>query len=398
MKKTLIKNVQVTDHRGSKLADVLIEGKTIKEIGQDLKADENTLVIDGTDKVLMPSFVDLHVHFRDPGLTYKEDIESGSRAALKGGYTICYAMANTKPVCDNMEVHDYVINKSKDLDLIDLYQIIAVTKNLEGKELTDFGSFGPEVKFLSDDGKGILSNHIMYQACLEAKKHGLGIMVHGEDPEISPYNYRLAEDIITLRDTYLSKETGARIHFSHVSTAGSVDIIRKGKAEGANITCETSPHHLYFAGGGYRVNPPIREEADVKALIEGIKDGTVDCIATDHAPHSKEDKEKGAPGMVGLETAFSTVYTVLVESGEISLEKLSEIMAYKPGKILDLDHGQIDQGALADLVLVDLNKEYVVEEGDLVSKSKNSPFIGEKLKGQVVMTFRQGRIMYGGTN
>lgn len=394
--KFLIKNAKLTDHRGSKLADLLIEDGIIKKISDHISVDGDVKVIDGTGKVLMPSFVDLHVHFRDPGYTYKEDIESGSKAALKGGYTRCYAMANTKPVCDNMEVYNYIIDKSKDLDLIDLYQNIAVTKNLEGKELTDFGSFGPDVKFISDDGKGILSNHVMNQACLEAKKHNIGIMVHGEDPEISPYDYRLAEDIITLRDSYLSKITGAKIHFSHVSTRGSVDIIRDYKVQGANISCETTPHHIYLAGGNFRVNPPIREEADNKALIDGLKDGTIDCISTDHAPHSAEDKAKGAPGMVGLETAFATSYTALVEPGHLSLEKLSEVMAYNPAKILGLDHGEIKEGARADLVLVDCDQEYIVNEADIVSKSKNSPFIGRKLKGKVLMTFRKGKLMYGG--
>ena len=396
--KFLIKNVQLTDHRGSKVSDLLIEDEVIKKISENLSADGDVKVIDGTGKVLMPSFVDLHVHFRDPGYTYKEDIESGSRAALKGGYTICYAMANTKPVCDNMEVYNYIIEKSKDLDLIDLYQNIAVTKNLEGKVLTDFESFGPDVKFISDDGRGILSNHVMNQACLEAKKHNIGIMVHGEDPEISPYDYRLAEDIITLRDSYLSKITGAKIHFSHVSTRGSVEIIRDYKAQGANITCETTPHHIYLAGEDFRVNPPIREKADNEALIEGLKDGTIDCISTDHAPHSKEDKEKGAPGMVGLETAFATSYTALVDPGHLGLERLSQVMAYNPAKILGINHGEIKEGARADLVLVDCEEEYIVSQADIVSKSKNSPLIGRKLKGRVLMTFRKGRLMYGGKN
>lgn len=395
MKKILIKNIQITDYRGSKIGDVLIEDNSIKKIDSVIE-DKEAEIIEGVNKVLMPSFIDLHAHFRDPGFTYKEDLETGARAALKGGYTVVYTMGNTKPVCDNMNVHDYIIDKSQKLDLIDQYQIVTVTKCLEGKKLTDFSSFDNRVKFISDDGKGILSNHMMYQACIEAKKHNIGIMVHAEDPKISLYDYRVAEDLITIRDIYLSKITACKIHFSHVSTEGSIEAIRCGKKEGVNITCETTPHHVFFADINYRVNPPIRTEKDRKAVIQGIKDGTVDAIATDHAPHSKEDKLKGSPGMIGIETAFSTCYTALVASGEISLEKLSEIMSYKPGQILGLDHGVIEIGKKANLVIVNPNTEIEIKEEDMVSKSKNTPLLGHKLKGEVEMTIRNGKIMFGG--
>lgn len=394
MSKILIKNIQVTDHRGSYISDVLIEGNLIAKIDKNID-EENAQIINGENKVLMPSFVDLHAHFRDPGYTYKEDIESGSKAALKGGYTVVYTMGNTNPICDNMEVYKSIIQKSKDLDLIDLYQIISVTKSLEGKELTDFSTFDENIKFVSDDGKGILSNHMMYQACLEAKKNNIGIMVHAEDPEISPYDYRVAEDIITKRDIYLSEITGCKIHFSHVSTKGSIEAIREAKNKGLNVTCETTPHHIYLSNNDYRVNPPIRTKEDNLAIIEGIKDGTVDAISTDHAPHSKEDKEKRAPGMIGLETSFSVSFTSLVETGEITIEKLSEIMSYNPAKILGLDHGEIEINKKANLVILDLNEEYEFTEEDIISKSKNTPFIGEKLKGKVLITIRNGKILYG---
>lgn len=385
----LIKNIQITDYRGSQISDVLIENERIKKIGPSLEGADT--IIDGMGKVLMPSFIDLHAHFRDPGLTYKEDIETGSMAALKGGYTHVFAMANTKPVCDNRETYDYIINKSKDLDLIDLYQNYAVTKGLEGRQLSNFDEI-KGLKFISDDGKGILSNHMMYQACLKAKEKGVGIMVHAEDPEISPYDYRIAEDIITLRDIYLSKITGCNIHFSHVSTKGSTDLIRKGKAEGANITSETTPHHLYFSDMDYRVNPPIRTGNDVDELVKGLLDGTIDAISTDHAPHSKEDKEKGSPGMIGLETAFSALYTSLISNKKLTLEDLSRVMSYNPGNILKIDHGKIEEEQVANLVIVNLDTKWEVKKDDFASKSKNSPFIGQVLEGRVEATIRKGKI------
>lgn len=393
--KILIKNTEMVDHENIQKGDLLIENNIIQQIGKNINENVD-ITIDGSNKTVLPSFIDLHAHFREPGFTYKEDIESGSKAALKGGYTVVYTMGNTNPVCDNNEVYEEIINKSNKLDLIDLYQVISVTKSLKGEKLTDFESFGENVKFLSDDGKGILSNHMMFQACKEAKKHNIGIMVHGEDEEISPYDYRTAEDIITIRDIYLSKITGCKIHFSHVSTKGSIEVIREGKNQGANITCEVTPHHIYFSDLDYRVNPPIREEEDIKEIIKGIKDKTVDAISTDHAPHSKEDKEKGSPGMIGLETAFSAVYTALVDTKEISLQKLSELMSYNPGKILEIDHGEIKEGALANLVIVDLNEKYILNEEDIVSKSKNTPFLGKTLKGKVKITIRNGKIMFGG--
>lgn len=393
--KILIKNTEMVDHENIQKGDLLIENNIIQQIGKNINENVD-ITIDGSNKTVLPSFIDLHAHFREPGFTYKEDIESGSKAALKGGYTVVYTMGNTNPVCDNNEVYEEIINKSNKLDLIDLYQVISVTKSLKGEKLTDFESFGENVKFLSDDGKGILSNHMMFQACKEAKKHNIGIMVHGEDEEISPYDYRTAEDIITIRDIYLSKITGCKIHFSHVSTKGSIEVIREGKKQGANITCEVTPHHIYFSDLDYRVNPPIREEEDIKEIIKGIKDKTVDAISTDHAPHSKEDKEKGSPGMIGLETAFSAVYTALVDTKEISLQKLSELMSYNPGKILEIDHGEIKEGALANLVIVDLSEKYILNEEDIVSKSKNTPFLGKTLKGKVKTTIRNGKIMFGG--
>lgn len=390
----IIKNASLVDYRGTRQEDICIRQGKIHSIGHKLVTEKGEEVLDAQGLVLMPSFVDLHVHFREPGYEYKEDIESGSRAAVKGGYTFCNAMANTNPVVDNNKIHQQIISKADDIGLIDLYQVMTVTKGMEGKDLIDFENLPPRARFLSDDGKGILSNDIMYKACIEAKNHGVGIMVHAEDPDISPYDYRVAEDIITIRDIYLAKASGARIHFSHVSTYDSLEAIRIAKEAGIAISCEVTPHHIALANLDYRVNPPIRKDYDRKKVIESIIDGTIDAIATDHAPHSKEDKLKGAPGSIGLETAFSVCFTELVETGLIGLEDLSKLMSYNPSKILGINHGLIEIGSRADLVLVDIDQTSKINEAYLESKSKNSIFMEQEYKGRVMMTLRKGVIVY----
>lgn len=400
--KTLLHNCMICDHNGMQRADLLIEDERISQIGenllQKLENEQIDHIYDLKGKTVMPSFVDLHVHFRDPGFTYKEDLQTGSKAALKGGFTAVNAMANTKPVCDNPEIYNDIMTRAKELDLIDFFQVSALTKNLEGKELVDVKSFPKSLKFVSDDGKDLLTNHMMYEAMKYMADKNIGIMIHAEESEISPYDYRVAEDLITIRDIYLSKRTGAKIHFCHVSTVDSIDAIRRAKKENLKVTCEITPHHIFFTDLDYRVNPPIRKKEDLNALIRAVQDGTVDAIATDHAPHSHEDKCHGAPGMIGLETAFSVCYTQLVKPSHISLPKLSEIMSRRPALILGLDHGEIKEDNRADLVVVDLEKSYTVDESCFSSKSKNSPYIGYELFAQVVMTMRKGKIMYGGLN
>lgn len=392
----LLKNGILVDHRGIQKKDLLIKDGKIKEISNKIEICEVTEELDCSEKYILPSFVDLHVHMREPGYEYKEDLESGARAALRGGYTFINAMANTKPVCDSDEVHQFIVKKSRALDLVDLNQIVTLTKNLEGKELVNPNDFTEKPKFLSDDGRDLLSNDLMYKAMKNAYENEYGIMIHAEESVISKYDYRVAEDLVTIRDLYLAKQTGARVHFSHVSTIDSLEAIRLSKKRGVKVTCEVTPHHIFFSNYDYRVNPPIREEKDRLAVIQAIIDGTVDAIATDHAPHSSEDKEKGAPGMIGLETSFPVCYTSLVKNNHIDISKLSKIMSYNPANILGIEHGEIKEDIKANLVITDLETSYTINKDMFKSKSSNSPFIGKEVYGKVLVTIRNGKILYRG--
>ncbi|MBD7915507.1 dihydroorotase [Clostridium sp. Sa3CUN1] len=393
----LIKNARVIDSLQDFNGDIYIENGLIKEVGLNLnKEDIETIDVKGS--VVMPSFIDTHAHFREPGLTYKEDIETGSRAALRGGYTGVCLMANTQPICSSKEVLEKVREREKELKLVDLHQCVSVTKGFNGKDISHLDNFidDKRLKAISDDGVGVMDSEIMYSAMLKAKEHGWVIMSHAEDKGFSEFDMRIAENIMTLRDLYLAKETGARLHMCHVSTKEAIEYIRDAKKSFSNITCEVTPHHICLTKdiNDYRVNPPIREKEDVNEVIKAIKDGVVDCIGTDHAPHTKEDKEKGSPGMVGLETAFPICYTSLVKSGEITLNKLSEIMSRNGAKILGMNKGIISPGMDGDLVILDLDKKIVINSEDFHSKAKNTPFEGMEFYGEVQMTIKSGRILY----
>lgn len=393
----LIKNARIVDYSQDFIGDIYIENGKIKEVGLDINIEEVDL-IDAKGLTLMPSFIDTHAHFREPGLTYKEDIESGSKAALRGGYTGVCLMANTKPICSSKEILEEVRNREEELNLIDLHQCISVTKGFNGKDISHLDDFSNDnkVKAISDDGVGVMDSDVMYKAMLKAKKYDWIIMSHAEDHKFSHIDMRIAENIMTLRDIYLAKETGARLHMCHVSTKEAVGYIREAKKQFNNITCEVTPHHIYLTKdiSNYRVNPPIREKDDASEIINAIKDGIIDCIGTDHAPHTKEDKEKGAPGMVGIETSFSICYTRLVKSGAITLNKLSEIMSTNGANILGMNKGRITPGVEGDIVLLDLDKNIVVNSSDFHSKGKNTPFEGMEFYGEVQMTIKEGRILY----
>ena len=393
----LIKNANIIDAYENFNGDILIIDGKISEIGKEINKTE-VETIDAKGLTLMPAFIDTHAHFREPGLTHKEDIESGSKAAAKGGYTGVCLMGNTNPICSSREVIEYVRNRAKEVGLVDIHQCVSITENFGGKSIEHLNAFEDdrELVAITDDGVGVMDSSIMMKAMEKAKENNWIVMSHAEDKTFSKIDMRIAEDLMTIRDLYLAKVTKARLHMAHVSTIESITAIRRAKKEGANVTCEVTPHHIGLTTeeSNYRVNPPIREKDDVKAIIEGIKDGTVDCIGTDHAPHTQEDKEKGAPGMVGLETAFSICYTELVKKYGITINKLSELMSRNPANILGMNKGSITIGKDGDLVLVDLNKEVIIDKDKFVSKGKNTPFHGRKYFGEVVMTIKAGKVIY----
>lgn len=392
----IIKGARIVDHKSDFVGDILMRDGIIAELAMEI--NKPVEAIDGRGYVLMPSFVDLHAHFRDPGLTYKEDIETGSKAAVRGGYTTVNLMANTNPICSSMDTVNYVRDKAKQFGLADLNQLISITKNFSGKDISHLDELKPEDKdgviFLSDDGKGVSDSKVMMNAMTKARELGLTIISHAESPEFSSVDMRLAENTMTWRDITLAEYTGCRLHLAHVSTKEAMRYVIESKDRGSNISCEVTPHHLALVDETYRVNPPIRSKEDVDFLVYAIQRGYVDCIATDHAPHSEEDKKKGAPGISGIETSFSICYTSLVKNGLINLNKLSELMSKRPAELMKKNRGRIEIGCEADLVLVDIDKEYEIDSNKFESKGKNTPFNGRKVFGEILYTFRAGNIVY----
>lgn len=388
----LIKRARIVDYCQDFIGDVYINKGIINKIGVNLH--ENCSQINGEGLVLMPSFVDLHVHFREPGFVYKEDIESGSRAAVKGGYTMVNLMANTKPVCSNMNVVNYVLNRAKQIGILDVHQCVSITDNFEGRDTSHLDKLNGTVKIISEDGKDVVDSGVMLQAMVKAKKFRKTVMCHSEDHSLSNINMRLAENIMTWRNIKLSEFTGCSVHIAHVSTKEAMGYIIESKIKGGNITCEVTPHHIILYGNEYKVNPPIRAENDRNFLIKALKDGWVDTISTDHAPHTVEDKRRGAPGISGIETAFSLCYTNLVKNGHITLKKLSQLMSKNPADILDVKKGRISLGYDGDLVLIDLNKNYEIKSDEFLSKGKNTPFEGYRVFGDVVKTIKSGNIVF----
>jgi dihydroorotase len=394
----LIKNARIIDITQDFVGDIYIKDGLIEEIGKEIDKD-NIEVLDCMGKVLMPAFIDTHAHFRDPGLTWKEDIETGSEAALRGGYTGVCLMANTKPICSSKETLEYVRNKSKELNLIDIHQCLSITKDFDGVTLNHLEELSgdKEIKAISDDGVGVVNSNTMLEAMKIAKRNNWVIMSHAESPEFSKVDMRIAENMMTIRDVELAKLSGARLHMCHVSTKEAVKCIIDGKMGGANITMEITPHHIGLTRdvNDYRVNPPIREKEDVEAIIEAIKLGMVDTIGTDHAPHTAEEKKNGSPGMVGLETAFSICYTKLVKGNGISLNKLSELMSYNPAKLLEMNKGKISIGSDGDFAIVDINKKVKINPEEFASKGRNTPFSGMEFYGEVIVTIKGGEVKYG---
>lgn len=390
----LIKNARAVDCAGGFEGDLRIEDGVIRQAGQGLVPHKDEEVLDARGLWLLPAFVDLHCHFRDPGYTYKETLETGSRAAAKGGYTFVNLMANTKPVCSSARQAAEVQRRMGEIGLCGANQVISVTKDFSGDDLSHLDELPDGVRIICEDGKGVQSADVMARAMQKAAERGWIIQSHAEDMQISPYDYRLAENLETARNIQLAEYYGAWLHLTHVSTKESMGDIIAAKLRGAMVTCDVTPHHLWFSEQDYRVNPPIREPEDVRFLLQAIADGYVDCIATDHAPHTAEDKKNGAPGMVGLETAFSVCYTRLVQEGGLPLETLSRLLSFNPASILGLHKGRLLPGWDGDVVLADLHKTYRIDPAAFESMGRNTPFAGVTLCGKIMATLKGGHITY----
>ena len=389
----LIRNAKDT---AGKPIEVWLRGDKIAAIGQGLVVPEGEDVLDAKGRTILPAFIDTHCHWRTPGFEYKEDIATGSAAAAAGGYTFVNLMPNTKPVCSTPEIAHAVEAEAKRIGLCDANQTVSITRDFDGKTIDHLLTLPEDIKFITEDGNGVMNNAVMARVFAIATEHGLTVMSHAEDREISPWDYRLAENIETVRNCHLAEYYGTRLHMCHVSTRGAIEAIQMAKLRGAPVTCEVTPHHLWFTNDtcDYRVNPPIRTADDVQALIDAIRSGVVDAIATDHAPHSEEDKLKGMAGMVGSETAFGVCYTKLCKEEGLPLELLSHLMSTRPAEILGLAKGQLEPGYDADFVLVDLDTPYTVDKNKLHSKSHNCPFDGAQLYGRVCATVKGGELTY----
>lgn len=419
MSSLIIKNGRVVDPSQSLdgITDLKIADGKIVEIGQGLEGDET---LDASGLVVLPGFVDMHVHLRDPGFTYKEDILSGCLAASAGGVTSVACMPNTSPVIDSEEVLRYISEKASQATA-HVYPVATITKAMKGKERNDFSKmkqFGAVA--VSDDGRPVENGAIMMKALISAQENGLLPISHCEDlgiidggiiheGEVSKQlgvkgMHRASEDSVTAREIALAAATGTKIHIAHVSTEGSVALIRDAKARGVQVTAETCPHYFMLTeqellkrDANYRMNPPLREERDKFAVLCGVLDGTIDCIVTDHAPHAAEEKAdflKAPNGVVGLETSFAACMTALVHTGKLSLSQLMELMAWRPAKLLGIPAGTLQIGAWADIAIADLNEEWTVKPEQLHSRSKNTVFAGKTFTGKIKYTLLQGNIVY----
>ena len=405
------------------VCDLLISNGVVEAIGQNLKAPEGTRVVDATGKCVVPGLIDMHVHLRDPGYEYKEDIVSGTKAAVAGGFTSLCCMPNTKPVTDNKTVVRYIIEKAQNEGFCNVFPVGNITQGMQGDRLAEMGELKESgCVAVSDDGRPVANTEIMRRAMEYAA--GIGIMVISHAEELSLVGEgtmnegytstelglkgipRASEDIATAREVLLAEYTKTPIHIAHVSTAGAVRIIRAAKQRGVQVTCETAPHYFTLtddAVRGYntnaKMNPPLREAEDLIAIKEGLVDGTIDCIATDHAPHHIDEKDvefnEAMNGIIGLETSLP-LSLQLVRDGLLTLPQLIEKMTCAPARILNLNRGTLRVGAIADVTVIDLDKTWVVDADALASKSKNSPWLGETMTGAAALTVRAGTVVYEG--
>lgn len=421
MSKLLIKGGTAVLPEGEKVCDILVDGDKIVRIAGNVE-DKAAKVIDAKGLHVFPGLIDMHVHLREPGFEYKEDIASGSAAAVRGGFTQVCCMPNTQPVCDNAAVVGYIIARAKEVGLCKVRPIGAITKGEQGETLAEIGKMKEAgAVALSDDGKPVPSARMMRLGMEYASDFGLICLSHCEDKSLADggcvnegYNGtlaglkgipRAAEEVMIAREIILAETLGKRVHICHVSTKGGVRLLREAKARGVAVTAETCPH--YFAltddiilsyDANTKVNPPVREAEDVEAIKEGLKDGTLDCIVTDHAPHHADEKnveyDLAAFGISGIETSFSLSYTHLVKGGVLTLGQLAERMSGAPARILGLEGGVLKEGGVADIMLADLNEKYVIDSRKFVSKGKNTPFNGSEVYGRVKATIVDGKVRF----
>lgn len=404
-----------------KVMDIFVEDGIIKEKAESIEKQADT-VIDAAGCYVMPGLIDLHVHFRDPGLTYKEDIETGSRAAAKGGFTTVCCMPNTKPVVDNVETVKYIIEKGEKTGLTNVLPVGAVTKNMAGVEITDVEELKKAgICAISEDGKSVMNSGVYRKAMKNAAKANVPVLAHCEDINLVEGGVinlgdksselgvkgisNAVEDVIAMRDIMLAKETGATLHLCHCSTKDSVEMVKRAKEEGIKVTAEVCPHHFSMCSdditsndGNFKMNPPLRAREDMEALIKGLQNDIMDVISTDHAPHSAEEKAKDlehAPfGIVGLETSVALTVTNLVKKGYLTPMQMAAKMSYNPAKVLGIPKGTLDEGKIADITIIDPDKEYTIDVNTFESKGKNTPFDGYKVSGEVEYTILNGKVVY----
>ena len=422
--KILIKNGLIIDTIKNKehKANLYIEDGRIVDIKENIKIDaKEVFEIDAKDYAVLPGLVDMHVHLREPGFEEKETIVTGTQAALAGGITSIACMPNTDPVIDSPSLVGYITGKATGTGC-NIYPVAAMTRGLEGRDITEMGLLAEAgAAGFSDDGRSVTDAKLMYEIMRYSRQFGKPLILHEEVYSFSKHGLvhegkystklglegipALADDLMIGRDIVLAKKTGARIHITHISTAGAVDMIRAAKADGVDISCDVTAHHLFFNDSflesfntNLKVKPPIRSAADQEALIEGVADGTIDAIVSDHAPHLDTEKNTTFKlaefGTIGLETLFAASYTKLCRGKDIPLTKLAKLMGTGPAEILDIDAGTIKVGGTADIAVIDTGKEFTVNTGDFRSKSTNSAFIGQRLFGQVKYTISNGKIEY----